>query len=76
MYFLMEERSRSKSIEETVLQVRLDSPFAVFIGMYKASNNATHTDAGEQIYLSRVLITNYAFSMNETCTFLLIIRSL
>ena len=72
----MEERSRSKSVEEIVLQVRLDSSFVVFIAVYKASHNATNTDAGEQIYLSRILITNYAFSMNKTCTFLLIIRSL
>ena len=72
----MEERSRSKSVEEIVLQVRLDLPFAVFVAMYKASHNATNTDAGEQIYLSRVLITNYAFLMKKTCTFFLIIRSL
>ena len=32
--------------------VRLDSSFAVFIAVYKASHNATNTDAGEQIYLS------------------------
>ena len=44
--------------------------------MNKASHNATDTDAGEQINLSRVVITNYAFSMNKTYTFLLIIRRL
>ena len=49
IYLLVDERSWSKSVEEIVLQVRLDSSFAVFIAMYKASQ---HTDAGEQIYLS------------------------
>ena len=41
IYFLMDEKSRSKSVEEIVLQVRLDSSFAVFIVCAKLSHN-TH----------------------------------
>ena len=56
IYFLIDERSKSKSVEEIVLQVRLDSSFAVFIAMYKASQR-TLTQRNKPILI--VLSFNY-----------------
>ena len=62
-------------MEKIVPQVRLTSSFAGFIGYVQSFTN-TLMQVNKWTCLESLLITNYVLSVNKTCNFLLIIRSL